>query len=396
HEQEVQVDFNLQVTEDFTWTLHYGGKKLKYGSGELLNSLPEFIKSVEHLCIALTAIDKCKVCIGNYDNKFQNLMTKEHFRDSGSQVIAIVDTTLVGNRTIRHSQCEILILADEVRCIKCHEYRKRLHMMVSRLKQQQHTDTTHPSSHANYRFLTPSQLCSRLRNLHKEHENVRRKYERLKKRLALYCDSDGGVEVDDTLHQDLKVIMQENSSKFSLSPDSFEKVFWEQQEQAASVQKASLMRWHPLMIKWCLYLRHLSGSAYELLHNSGLKLPSQRTLRDYSYISPTSIGFSNQVDQQLMEAANIAECEEFQKCVLLLVDEVHIKEDLVFDKHSGELLGYINLGETNNQLLDLERLVSDDQNQELASSIIVIMVRGLFTRLCFPYAQFSASTLSGD
>ena len=41
------------------------------------------------------------------------------------QVIAIVDTTLVGNRTIRHSQCEILILADEVRCIKCHEYRKR-------------------------------------------------------------------------------------------------------------------------------------------------------------------------------------------------------------------------------------------------------------------------------
>ena len=97
-----------------------------------------------------------------------------------------------------------------------------------------------------------------------------------------------------------------------------------------------------------------------------------------------------------MEAANIAECEEFQKCVLLLVDEVHIKEDLVFDKHSGELLGYINLGETTNQLLDLERLVSDDQNQELASSIIVIMVRGLFTRLCFPYAQFSASSLSGD
>ena len=44
-EQEVQVDFNLQVTEDLTWTLHYGGKKLKYGSGELLNSLPEFIKS---------------------------------------------------------------------------------------------------------------------------------------------------------------------------------------------------------------------------------------------------------------------------------------------------------------------------------------------------------------
>ena len=77
-----------------------------------------------------------------------------------------------------------------------------------------------------------------------------------------------------------------------------------------------------------------------------MKLPSQRTLRDYSYITATGIGFSNQADQQLMEATNIAQCEEFQKCVLLLVDEVHTKEDLVFDKHSGELLGYINLQTT--------------------------------------------------
>ncbi|KAL5489492.1 hypothetical protein EMCRGX_G018587 [Ephydatia muelleri] len=66
--------------------------------------------------------------------------------------------------------------------------------------------------------------------------------------------------------------------------------------------------------KVVLYLRHLSGSAYDLLRNSGLKLPSQGTLRDYSYISPTSIGFSNQVDQQLMGAANIAEWKGIPEC----------------------------------------------------------------------------------
>lgn len=102
-----------------------------------------------------------------------------------------MDTTLLEYGTIRHSQYEILILVDEVRCIKYHEYRKRLHMMVSRQKQQ--SDTTQPSSQANYRYLTPSQLCSRLHNLHKAHENVRHKYERLKKMLALYCDSYGCV-----------------------------------------------------------------------------------------------------------------------------------------------------------------------------------------------------------
>ena len=44
------------------------------------------------------------------------------------------------------------------------------------------------------------------------------------------------------------------------------------------------------MIKWCIYLRHLSQSAYETLRQSHcLQLPSQRTLRDYTHhIKPSS------------------------------------------------------------------------------------------------------------
>ena len=38
------------------------------------------------------------------------------------------------------------------------------------------------------------------------------------------------------------------------------------------------------LCRWCLYLRHLSSSAYELLRDSGVvKLPSQRTLRDCTH-----------------------------------------------------------------------------------------------------------------
>ena len=38
------------------------------------------------------------------------------------------------------------------------------------------------------------------------------------------------------------------------------------------------------LVRWCLYLRHLSSGGYELLRSSGiLTLPSQRTLRDYIY-----------------------------------------------------------------------------------------------------------------
>ena len=31
----------------------------------------------------------------------------------------------------------------------------------------------------------------------------------------------------------------------------------------------------------------------------------------------------------------------------LIMDEVHIKDDLVYDNHSGTLVGFVNLGDTN-------------------------------------------------
>ena len=42
--------------------------------------------------------------------------------------------------------------------------------------------------------------------------------------------------------------------------------------------------------------------------------------------------------------------EDWAKCVCLVMDEMYVKEDLVYNKHSGELVGFANLGETNEQL----------------------------------------------
>ena len=99
-----------------------------------------------------------------------------------------------------------------------------------------------------------------------------------------------------------------------------------------------------------------------------------------------------------MDAANIQICEEWQKCVVLVFDEMHIREDLVYDKHSGALIGFANLGEINSHLLEFERSVdvTAPHSEPLANSMIVFMVRGLFTRLQFPYAQFPSIKVSGD
>ena len=156
------------------------------------------------------------------------------------------------------------------------------------------------------------------------------------------------------------------------SPDSSQYWFWEQQLNAASCKDARGMRWHPLMIRWCLYLRHQSSSANETLRESGvLHLPSQRTLRDYSHHTKARTGFSHEVDQQLMDAANVQTSEEWQKCVILLFDEMHIREDFIFDKNTGAVIA--NLGEINNQLLEFERsLEAMACTESLATSMTVL------------------------
>ena len=171
-----------------------------------------------------------------------------------------------------------------------------------------------------------------------------------------------GIEVDDALHQDLSAVIVENSSQVmeQHAPGSFSRIFWQQQERGSRLKNAKSMRWEPAMIRfvvvvvvldifgylaysdfyrWCIYLRHLSSSAYELLRSSGiLKLPSQRTLRDYTYHTHSCHGFSNSVDQQLMDLAKIDTCRPMDKYVVIIMDEMHIREDIVYDKHTGECI----------------------------------------------------------
>ena len=142
-----------------------------------------------------------------------------------------------------------------------------------------------------------------------------------------------------------------------------------------------------------------SSGAYELLRSSGiLTLPSQRTLRDYTHYVKACTGFSAEVDQMLISAAKLNSCPERDKCVILLLDEMHIRQDLVFDKHSGEMIGFCNLGEINNHLLAFEQSLSKSEisSPKLAKTMMVIMVRGLFSKLQFPYVQFPCADISGD
>ena len=98
--------------------------------------------------------------------------------------------------------------------------------------------------------------------------------------------------------------------------------------RASAVTKASSMRWDPLMVRWCLYLRHVSSSAYETVRETGIvKLPSQRTLRDYTYTAKAAAGFLKvkQMYIHLLQAAKLDMCPDREKHVIILMDEMHLR-----------------------------------------------------------------------
>ena len=226
-----------------------------------------------------------------------------------------------------HVNCEVIIdTTKSQRCTACEKHR---HSLTSLKSRKSHDDTTNPSSHTSYATLKTPEIVERLHRTHKENKLLKKQISRLRQKISSAIATEG-VEVDVDLHNDIKSMANDCTTQIqhSYPEGSFQRLFWEEQTKASGVVNPRARRWHPLFIKWCLYLRHLSGKAYELVRDSGcVQLLSQRTLRDYTHHISTSIGFSVQVDEMLLDVANLE--QDINRYVFLIMDEVHIKQDLV-------------------------------------------------------------------
>ena len=89
------------------------------------------------------------------------------------------------------------------------------------------------------------------------------------------------------------------------------------------------------------------------------------------------------VDKQVCNEFKVDEVAEWQKYVGLVFDEMKVKEGIVYNKNSGEIIGYVNLGEVTNQLLEFERKCASELSDDhyflpIAKYISCFMVRGIF------------------
>eukprot|EP00731_Ephydatia_muelleri_P024203 Em0016g474a len=169
------------------------------------------------------------------------------------------------------------------------------------------------SDKINYRFLTVRELTDRIQQLQHKYRTLQKSAERLKEKV-LKATEENGVTLDE------ESCLKDSSSWYEMAPFDDTVVF---------VSKTQ-----------------------------------------------SSSGFSAEIDEMLTKAARVTSCPERERSVVLLIDEVHIKENLVFDKHGRQMIGFANLGDINEHLTQFELSLTSEQpknTQQLAKTMVVFM-----------------------
>ena len=364
--------------------------------GHLLFSLPHGVIKVltaETLSLLLTKLDGLPICAGQPDVHFVKMVAakKGKIISPDGKVAAYVDDDTC-TKTIRTGDCELI--CPTPKCESCKSYRANLRSMYNRWSKHRAFDGSDTSSHTNDRYLNTPEKKAKLDGLRKRVYAAEEEVKRLKDKVRTLLKQ--GDTVDSELHSDLLHIMNENVDQIrkAYPENSFSRLFWDEQLKAASTKDPRQVRWHPVLIKWCLNLKLLSSSAYHAMRTSGfLKLPLVRTLRDYVHYFSNRPGFQKEVHQQLLKEAKIESLPENRRFFSLILDEMKIKEGLVYNKHSGEMIGFTHLGDINNELMKLEQ---GNEHPPIANHVLIIMVRGLLFKLEFPYAHFGTEGVTAD
>ena len=328
----------------------------------------------------LRNLERSHICKGHR----QDFLTGKSIRhaiplDNNPEEATEKDQPFITNDYLRARDCNLLIPGDGDQCSLCKiqndsqsQQQKR-----SRAKDLVPAKTKAPVSLTSAKRLKLSLQAQRLQ--------CRQLQSRVKE-MEVEIEKNS-LEIKTDLSHDLLTVISENRQ--SMSP--FMKLFWEQQQRNAS-RSPTGHRYHPMIIRWCLSIASKSASAYDELRGtfkgSGvIELPSRRQLRDYTNAIKPQTGFNPEVVDTL--ARMVSEYNQVERYVSILFDEMKIQGGLVWDKSSGELIGYVNLGDP-----DVNYATFEDQDS-IATHALVFMVKGICSKLQYVLGYFATAGITG-
>ncbi|KAK3925996.1 Transposable element P transposase [Frankliniella fusca] len=151
------------------------------------------------------------------------------------------------------------------------------------------------------------------------------------------------------------------------------------------------IRWNPFVIKLALHLQMLSTSAYEYMQHF-IKLPSLRTLYDFTHVVKAKQGSHDFILEDLMKQLPT---ETHQQYFNLEFDEISIHADIVIKKSTGEVVGYTNLREVEVALAEVEAEISKAEFVNTpATKALVFMAQGVTNGLIGVVGVYGTDCLS--
>ncbi|XP_065061651.1 uncharacterized protein LOC135688649 [Rhopilema esculentum] len=289
---------------------------------------------------------------------------------------SMVETPLKQQEYLRATSCEVL-LQDEGQCLPC---KSKEQYEAKQKKRKDDTKCSAAKLKAPLSATHPVRIKLALQENRIKCKQLELRLEEMKREIDTKAKP-----VSNDLGDDLKELFRSCNNR-NIPP--FMKLFWEEQQKYLQ-QRPSQVRYHPMIIKYCLALAAKSTSAYKEMrfdekHGSGvLILPSLRTLRDYRHYIHPKRGFNDAVVSQLEKGTR--EFTNVERYIIICFDEMKIQEDLVWDKNSGELIGFVDLGDPEVNFGTLKTV------DEVATHVLVFLVKSVVNPLSYSFATFATT-----
>ena len=225
-----------------------------------------------------------------------------------------------------------LVLPGSTICQFCRDRTLLLKHRNWRLHQEKEKDKLK----VNIKYITGDEAKERLKISQEEKKKLYRKLYKLKERIKKFIEKKT-VPVSAEFGQDIAKVFQDNHHLMT----PVQKLFWAEQMKALSTQNnPRQMRWNPFMIRLALHIQMISSSAYEYMQLF-LRLPSQRTLYDFTHYVDAKEGIQEvtmaEMQKKLYENYDLG--ERHSTFFNLIFDEVDVKEDIVVNRRTGEIIG---------------------------------------------------------
>jgi len=236
------------------------------------------------------------------------------------------------------------------KCSECKKMYGPLRRRTAALKEEER----HP--HTSNKFLSEQQMLKKMKKQHQDLRTEKKKNYTLQEKMHELIKKES-VPVDSVLAGDLSEILSDSDMTPAQS------IFIQQQIKASQLKNSCGMRWHPTMIRFALSVHLTSPAAYELMRQTGMiKLPSSSTLFEYANVDNVEEGIDEKVIKSVADRLKKFK-EKHKKYHILMADEIHISQNLVFQRSTGRIIGYTSLDDIDSEVSNLERYL-DNPNQE--------------------------------